>query len=125
MLTTGWFYADPLFSLFIAALILPRTVKLLKDAVDILLEAVPPHLSLDDIKRAMKGVVGVRDVHDLHVWTITSGFVALSAHTVVDSMSNGHQTLEELRRVLLDEFGIDHTTIQLEEAGLKEETIHT
>ncbi len=114
VLATGWYAADPLVSGLIALFIVPRTWQLLRQAVNILLEGVPAHLALEAIETAMREVPGVRRVHDLHVWTLTSGREAMSAHVVVDDPGESERLLEELHAVLHARFGIDHTTIQLE-----------
>ena len=114
VLTTGWTGADPVASVLIALLIVPRTWALLRQAVNVLLEGVPPHLELGQIETAMCAVRGVRRVHDLHVWTLTSGREAMSAHVVVDDVRESERLLEALHAVLHARFGIDHTTIQLE-----------
>jgi cobalt-zinc-cadmium efflux system protein len=111
---TGWMAIDPLVSAGIALFIVPRTWRLLTQAVNILLEGVPSHLRLDEIEAAMREVAGVRRVHDLHVWTLTSGREAMSAHVVVDDPGQSDRLLEGLHAVLHARFGIDHTTIQLE-----------
>jgi cobalt-zinc-cadmium efflux system protein len=113
-LLTGWSLADPLASAAIALLIVPRTWSLLRQAVNVLLEGVPPHLELAAIERAIAEVAGVRRIHDLHVWTLTSGREAMSAHVVVDDVRESERLLEALHAVLHTRFGIDHTTIQLE-----------
>jgi cobalt-zinc-cadmium efflux system protein len=116
MLLTGWTAADPLASAAIVLLILPRTWQLLRQAVNVLLEGTPPHLSLTEIEEAITRVAGVRRVHDLHVWTLTSGREAMSAHVVVEDVRESERLLESLHAVLHAKFGIDHTTIQLETA---------
>ena len=116
ILTTGWTLADPLASGAIALFIVPRTWGLLRQAVNILLEGTPPHLDLVEIEAAMRRVPGVRRVHDLHVWTLTSGLEAMSAHVVVEDVGESERLLEALHTVLHARFGIDHTTIQLETA---------
>jgi cobalt-zinc-cadmium efflux system protein len=114
VLATGWTGADPLASALIALLVVPRTWALLAQAVNVLLEGVPSHLELGEIEAAMVAVDGVRRVHDLHVWTLTSGREAMSAHVVVDDVRESERLLDELHRVLHARFGIDHTTMQLE-----------
>ncbi len=117
MFFTGWYYADPIFSVLIGLFILPRTWGLMKQAVNILLEGTPAHINLRAVQEAIRVTPGVADVHDLHVWTITSGMVALSTHVVLaDGMSlkEGQKVLELLESQLKDRFGIDHTTIQIE-----------
>jgi cobalt-zinc-cadmium efflux system protein len=114
VLATGWTLADPLASALIALLVVTRTWGLLKQAVNILLEGTPAHLELGEIEEAMVNVSGVRRVHDLHVWTLTSSREAMSAHVVVDDVGAADRLLDELHRLLHARFGIDHTTIQLE-----------
>ena len=114
VLATGWTGADPLAGVLIALLIVPRTWSLLKQAVNVLLEGTPPHLVLAEIEAAMCAVPGVRRIHDLHVWTLTSGREAMSAHVVVDDVRESDRLLEALHAVLHARFGIDHTTVQLE-----------
>jgi cobalt-zinc-cadmium efflux system protein len=111
---TGWHAADPLAGAAIGLLILPRTFALVSHAVNVLLEAVPPHLDLAEIEAAMVGVAGVRRVHDLHVWTLTSGREAMSAHVTVEPGTGGDRLLHDLHVLLHARFGIDHTTIQVE-----------
>jgi cobalt-zinc-cadmium efflux system protein len=114
VMTTGFTVVDPLVSALIALFIVPRTWRLLKQAVNVLLEGTPSHLDLSEIERAMTQVPGVRRVHDLHVWTLTSGREAMSAHVVVDDVRESERLLEALHAVLHARFGIDHTTIQLD-----------
>ena len=114
VLTTGWTMADPIASGAIALFIVPRTWRLLRQAINILLEGTPAHLELGEIEEAITRVSGVRRVHDLHVWTLTSGREAMSAHVVVDDVRESDRLLEELHALLHARFGIDHTTIQLE-----------
>src|SRR5713101_1761164 len=114
VMRTGLTIVDPLVSALIALFIVPRTWRLLKQAVNVLLEGTPSHLDLGEIERAITRVPGVRRVHDLHVWTLTSGREAMSAHAVVDDVRDSERLLETLHAVMHARFGIDHTTIQLE-----------
>jgi cobalt-zinc-cadmium efflux system protein len=116
MWLTGWYVVDPLISVLISVVIVVGSVRLVRDAVDVLLEAVPSHVDLSAVKDLLLKVQGVRDVHDLHVWTIASGMYALSAHLVVaDPMvCNNDEILSAVKHELFDRFGIDHTTIQIE-----------
>ena len=114
VITTGVTIADPLASAAIALLIVPRTWRLLRQAVNVLLEGTPAHLEVGEIETAMTQVAVVRRVHDLHVWTLTSGREAMSAHVVVADVRESERLLEALHAVLHARFGIDHTTIQLE-----------
>ena len=111
---TGWTIADPIASAAIALLILPRTWTLLRHAVNVLLEAAPAHLDVAEIEAALLGAPGVRRVHDLHVWTLTSGREAMSVHVVVAPDASADKILDDLHIVLHTRFGIDHTTIQVE-----------
>jgi cobalt-zinc-cadmium efflux system protein len=114
---TGFLRADPIASCLIGLLILPRTWKLLREAIDVLLEATPRGIDLDDVRRHLLGAPGVVDVHDLHAWTITSGMPVLSAHVVVADPAAGGQVLDRVCECLRGHFDIDHSTIQLEPAG--------
>ena len=111
---TGWRQADPLASILIAVLILPRTWRLLRDAVDVLLEATPKGIDLDHIRRHILDVPGVTDVHDLHAWTITSGMNVVSAHVVLGPGADPPAVLDELCSCLAGDFDIEHSTFQLE-----------
>ena len=111
---TGWRQADPLASILIAVLILPRTWRLLRDAVDVLLEATPKGIDLDHIRRHILDVSGVTDVHDLHAWTITSGMNVVSAHVVLGPGADPPAVLDELCSCLAGDFDIEHSTFQLE-----------
>jgi cobalt-zinc-cadmium efflux system protein len=111
---TGWTIADPLASGAVALLILPRTWTLLRQAVNVLLEGAPAHLDVGEIESALRAAPAVRRVHDLHVWTLTSGREAMSAHVVVAPDTPSDRILEDLHVILHARFGIDHTTIQVE-----------
>jgi len=114
VMRTGLTIVDPLVSALIALFIVPRTWRLLKQAVNVLLEGTPSHLDLGEIEEAITRVPGVQRVHDLHVWTLTSGREAMSAHVVVGDLRDGERLIEALHAVLHARFGIDHTTIQLD-----------
>jgi len=111
-------WLDPVLSLLIAALILWGAVRLLREVADILMESVPGHLRLDEVCRAMCSADGVSEVHDVHIWTISSGLYALSAHLVVHSHSLGRndEILHDVKSRLSRAFGIEHTTLQIESA---------
>jgi cobalt-zinc-cadmium efflux system protein len=117
MLRTGWYLADPLLSAGISLLILWGAWRLLAEAVDVLLEAAPPGLDGERVRAALTGVDGVADIHDLHVWTVTSGFVALSAHLEVTDEREWQPTLLACTVLLRDRFGIAHATLQPERAS--------
>jgi cation diffusion facilitator family transporter len=116
--TTGWTPADTVASLVVGALVLPRAWQLLREALDVLLEAAPRGVDLDSVRRHMKQVDGVLDVHDLHAWTITSGMPVLSAHVVVtdEALQAGHggRVLDALCACLGSHFDVEHCTFQLE-----------
>ena len=123
ILATGWVEADPLVSMLIGVLILASAWSILRDSTEILLESAPRGIDADALGRRLASTPGVVEVHDLHVWTITSGFPALSAHVLVRPGDDCHGRRRELETLLHDEFGIDHTTLQVDhasEAGLVE-----
>ena len=111
---TGWTRADAVASLVIGLLILPRTLALLRQATNVLLEATPPGIDLDLVRQHICAARGVRDVHDLHAWTITSGLDVLSAHVVIGPEVQSTQVLDELCHCLSADFDIAHSTFQLE-----------
>jgi len=110
----GWRRADPVLSLAIALFILPRIVHLLREATDVLMEAAPRGLDLDAVRQAILDQTGVLEVHDLHVWTITSGRVMLSAHVVGRHEADRDRLLLAVNQVLRERFGLGHTTLQVE-----------
>lgn len=114
MLLTGWFLADPILSAGIGLLILWSSWKLLRESVDVLLEAAPAEIDLAAVQAAMQRVPGVHDVHDLHIWTVSSGLIALSGHIETSETREWHDVLLELAGRLRDEFGIVHITLQPE-----------
>jgi cobalt-zinc-cadmium efflux system protein len=117
ILTTGWVEADAVVSIFIALLVLASAWSVLRDSTAILLESAPRGLDADVLGRRLAGAPGVVEVHDLHVWTITSGFTALSAHVLVRPGDDCHARRRELETLLRDEFGVGHTTLQVDHAG--------
>ena len=114
VLATGWRYADPLAGMAIALLVLASSWTILRDSVSILLESTPAGIDAHDVGLRMAEVEGVAEVHDLHIWTITSGFPALSAHVLVRQDDDCHARRRELEAILADEFGLHHTTLQVE-----------
>src|SRR5436190_2512349 len=114
ILTTGFGRADPIASLLIAAIMIRSAYALLRDSGRVLLEAAPEGMNVDEIGNALAAYSGVTDVHDLHVWTITSGFPSLSAHVLVRSGDDCHAIRRELEQLLAERFHIDHTTLQVE-----------
>ena len=117
IILTGWRYADPLISVAIGTLILVSSWKLLKDSTNILLEATPHNLDASEVGRKMASSTGIVEVHDLHIWTITSGFPALSAHVLVGGHEDCHARRRELENLLDHEYGISHTTLQVDHVG--------
>lgn len=117
MLTTGWYYADPLISAGIGIFILPRTWLLLRDAVGVLLEGTPTDVNLATLREAIGSVHGVAEVHDLHVWSLTSGVNAMSVHTVLADHGLHDEVLAAVQRKVTSEFKIAHATIQVECQG--------
>jgi len=113
VLTTGWTLADPIISVLIALLVLVSAWKLVREATDVLLESVPGHLDLADILRTLETIDGLADVHDVHVWTLTSGFVALSGHGMIDDPAEHMRILGDVRERMAS-FGIEHVTFQIE-----------
>jgi cobalt-zinc-cadmium efflux system protein len=111
----NWLWADPVFSILISLLIIYSSWRLVTDAVNVLLEGAPAHINAAAVAAAMREVSGVREVHDLHVWTITSDRHSLTAHVVIDDLSESYRILRELRGVLADRFSLTHSTIQLED----------
>jgi len=111
---TGFAVADAIASAAIGLMILPRTWKLLRDALDVLLEATPRGMRLDEVRRHLLGAEGVADIHDLHAWTITSGLPVVSAHVVLEPGASPPAVLDELCRCLAGDFDVDHSTFQLE-----------
>ena len=117
ILITGWEYADPVVSVLIALLILASSWGILRDSTQILLEGSPSGTDVEEVGLAMASMPGVNQVHDLHVWTITSGFAALAAHVLVDRDTDCHATRRVLERMLAERFGIEHTTLQVDHEG--------
>lgn len=117
ILATGWLEADPLVSFVIGVLVLASAWGILRDATSILLESSPKEIDTEALGARLAGAPGVVEVHDLHVWTITSGFMALSAHVLVRPGEDCHARRRELERLLRDEFGIAHTTLQVDHAA--------
>lgn len=116
---TGWTIADPIIGAGIGLFIVPRTWKLLKQAVHILMEGVPAEIDLSMVEEALLKIPGVTAVHDLHVWTITSGTDSLTGHVVVTDMRDARSVLKKAKAVLEERFKIDHVTIQVEDEEIR------
>ena len=114
MLTTSWYYADPLISAGIGLFILPRTWLLLREAVGVLLEGTPSDVNLTALRESIRQLPGVSDVHDLHVWTLTSGVNAMSTHAVLVDDNQHDEVLRAVRELASSKFKISHITVQLE-----------
>jgi cobalt-zinc-cadmium efflux system protein len=113
VLATGWRYADPVAGLLIGVLVLAGSWGLVRDAFDVLMEAAPAGIDVQEVGRAMAAVPGVREVHDLHVWTVTAGFPALAAHVRTDPTGDLDDVRSRVEAVLHERFEIDHTTLQM------------
>jgi cobalt-zinc-cadmium efflux system protein len=113
VVTMGWMMADPIVSVAIAVLILLGAWRLVKEATDILLEAAPEGVDVEELVEELRDIAGLEELHDIHVWTLTSGFVAMSGHGVIDDLARHRSILDEINRRLNDR-GINHVTFQLE-----------
>ncbi|MCI0524617.1 MAG: cation diffusion facilitator family transporter [Acidobacteria bacterium] len=111
----GWRWADPVFSVFISVLIIYNSWRLVADAVNVLLEGAPSHINAAAVEQAIGAVAGVRAVHDLHIWTITSDRHAVTAHVVVNDAGESYRILREVREMLAERFALAHSTIQIED----------
>ena len=120
MLTTGWYLADPLISMFIGGLILFSSWSLVKDSLSVLMQSVPKGIRLEEVRLTIEAVDGVSKVHDLHIWAVTSDIFTLSAHAVVTNGEDFHQVLNNIEDTLKEHFNIEHTTIQLETESREE-----
>jgi cobalt-zinc-cadmium efflux system protein len=112
--TTGWPYADPIVALMIALWVLPRAWMLGREALRILLQAAPPDVPVEDVHRDLAAIDGVVDVHDVHVWTLTSGMEVATAHLMVRAGDDAHGVLDRARQVLIERYGVEHATLQVE-----------
>jgi cobalt-zinc-cadmium efflux system protein len=122
--STGWLYADPIASLLTTVLIVRGAWTLVRESLDVLLESTPAHISLTDVRAKLEGIPGVESVHDLHVWTVTSGVVALSAHAIVRDAHRQQEVLESACD-LMQQMGINHCTVQVEQREMFERERHT
>jgi len=124
MILFDWYAADALFSAFIGVLIIWGSMRLIRESTNVLLEGTPAHINLAAVEDEILATAGVSDVHDLHIWTITSGRDALSAHVIHSNSISQAVLLRELRTKLHDRFGVDHLTIQMETSDFEDETFH-
>jgi cobalt-zinc-cadmium efflux system protein len=120
---TGWTMADPIASLLTTALIVVGAWRLVREAVDVLLESAPAHIPLAELRQRLAGIPGVESVHDLHVWTVTSGVVAMSAHAIVRDAEHHQEVLEEAHDRMRD-MGVHHVTLQLERREMYDRELH-
>lgn len=118
---TGWLPVDPIASVIVTLLVVRSAWRLVRESIDVLLESTPSHISLGAVRARMEQLEGVESVHDLHVWTVTSGVVAMSAHAIVPDTGQHQRVLEETQR-LMGEFGVGHVTLQIEQEELCQET---
>jgi cobalt-zinc-cadmium efflux system protein len=114
ILTTGWWYADPILAVAVALFIIPRTWSLGRAAIRVLVQAAPEHLPMAEVSAVLRAVPGVCDVHDLHVWTLTSGMDVASAHLTITQPDHLADVLAAARGALRDQYGIEHATLQVE-----------
>jgi cobalt-zinc-cadmium efflux system protein len=115
MLLKGWYWFDPLVSFFIGFLIIGASWQLIQEATEILMESTPRHLDVQKVTQSLEQVTGVLNIHDLHIWTITSGLYTLSVHAVVNGNRDREAVRCEMMLILKDHFGLEHNTIQIEE----------
>jgi cobalt-zinc-cadmium efflux system protein len=124
ILEFGWLWADPLGSLLISGIIIVGAWRLILESVNVLLEAAPPHIGRGTVENEILASDGVIGIHDLHIWTISSGLHALSVHISHTSSVAHYDLLTQIRNKLHDKFGIDHLTIQMESQDLETEAIY-
>jgi cobalt-zinc-cadmium efflux system protein len=124
ILAYGWYWVDPVASILIAVLVVYSAWSLISQSVHVLMEGSPAHIAVADVRTALRNIGTVIDVHDLHVWSITSGFVSLSAHIVVDERADATGVLRSSERVLVERFGIHHTTIQIDRCEMCDQAHH-
>jgi cobalt-zinc-cadmium efflux system protein len=120
----GWYAADPFFSFLIGLLIVWSSWHLIRESTNVLLEGTPSHINVAAVEETILQTEGVQDVHDLHIWTITSGREALSAHVIYVETISQAALLKQLRSKLHDRFGVDHLTIQMETSDFEDDTFH-
>ena len=121
--TTGWLGADPVTSLLVTLLIIIGAWRIVRESVDVLLEATPAHISLGAVRAQLEAIPGIESVHDLHVWTVTSGVVAMSVHAIVREPGRHQHVLEHVHDAMRL-FGIQHVTVQLERREMYDREIH-
>jgi cobalt-zinc-cadmium efflux system protein len=120
---TGWLAADPVASILMTLLIVRGAWRLVKESVDVLLESTPSHISVGSVRKQLEAIPGIESVHDLHVWSVTSGVVAMSAHAIVREPERHQHVLEHVHDAMRL-FGIQHVTVQLERREMYERELH-
>jgi cobalt-zinc-cadmium efflux system protein len=120
---TGWLIADPIASILVTLLIVRGAWSLVRESVDVLLESTPAHISVGTVRKQLEAIPGIESVHDLHVWTVTSGVVAMSVHAIVREPERHQHVLEHVHDAMLL-FGIQHVTVQLERREMYERELH-
>ncbi len=120
---TGWLAADPIASIIVSVVVIRSAWRLVRESVDVLLESTPSHISLGAVRRQLEDIPGVESVHDLHVWTVTSGMIAMSAHAIVREPEKQQHVLEHAHDAMRL-FGIQHVTLQLERREMFERETH-
>ena len=121
--TTGWAAADPVASLVVTAIVVRSAWRLVRESVDVLLESVPAHISTDAVRAQIEAIPGVESVHDLHIWSVSSGMVAMSAHAVVREAERQQHVLEHVHDAM-QLFGIQHVTVQIERSEMADRERH-
>ncbi len=120
---TGWLVADPVVSILMTLLIVRGAWRLVRESVDVLLESTPAHISVGTVRKQLEAIPGIESVHDLHVWTVTSGVIAMSVHAIVREPERHQHVLEHVHDAMLL-FGIQHVTVQLERREMYEREVH-
>jgi cobalt-zinc-cadmium efflux system protein len=120
---TGWLAADPVASILMTLLIVRGAWRLVRESVDVMLESTPSHISVGSVRKQLEAIPGIESVHDLHIWTVTSGVVAMSAHAIVREPERHQHVLEHVHDAMLL-FGIQHVTVQLERREMYERELH-
>jgi cobalt-zinc-cadmium efflux system protein len=113
----GWTLADPIASVIVAVLIIISGIRVTKDSFHILMEGAPSQINSDQVKAALCEIAAVKEVHDLHIWTITSGYPVLSCHITIADDAVNDEVLHQAQKILHDDFHVEHSTIQVEKAG--------
>ncbi|GAE08374.1 cobalt-zinc-cadmium resistance protein CzcD [Paenibacillus sp. JCM 10914] len=124
MMLFGWYIADPIISILVAVLILRSAWRIIQNTVHILMEGAPGHMDTDSVKQSLLAIDGVKSIHDVHIWTITSSFESFTCHLVVTDTANSYTVLQQAIHKLEEEFGLSHVTIQVENESIMHKKIH-